>query len=308
MKSFFFFFSNLIASFADFLVFFFLKLLLFRLQSIATPYFFYNSLIEIKFTDLAVHSLNDHSQDCTPVVTGNFRTYCYTKKKAYTLPAIASQPRAPAGLRQPWICFLFPPIGLSWTFLINGIQQHMVLCDWLLSASASFMVPPLLVQRPPRCIFLKGCQRQDTCVYRRIFEHGWLSWIRLCSHCREWQCCVLGRTHTHVWKKGQPVIGLHPGSCIRKRGVNVPSVSADRRCLFILFLPLSCPLCFVQWEQGCPLILARLSQHLLEVLPLQGIGPLGRWVNVGSSVILLISSWSFAEAEKGVALLLMTPL
>lgn len=53
---------------------------------------------------------------------------------------------------------------------------------------------------------------------------------------------------------------------------------------------------------------ARLSQHLLEVLPLQGIGPLGRWVNVGSSVILLISSQSFAEAEKGAALLLMRPL
>lgn len=58
---FFFFFSNLIASFADFLVFFFLKLLLFRLQSIATPYFFYNSLIEIKFTDLAVHSLKAYN-------------------------------------------------------------------------------------------------------------------------------------------------------------------------------------------------------------------------------------------------------
>ena len=59
------------------------------------------------------------------------------------------------------------------------------------------MVPPLLVQRPARCIFLKGCQRQDTCVYRRIFEHGWFSWIRLCSRCREWQCCVLGG-HTHT--------------------------------------------------------------------------------------------------------------
>lgn len=60
------------------------------------------------------------------------------------------------------------------------------------------MVPPLLVQRPARCIFLKRYQRQDTCVYRRIFEHGWLSWIRLCGHCREWQCCVLGDTHTHT--------------------------------------------------------------------------------------------------------------
>lgn len=46
-----------------------------------------------------------------------------------------------------------------------------------------------------------------------------------------------------------------------------------------------------------------LAQHLLKVLPLQGIGPLGRWINLGLSVFLLISSPSCAEEEEGAALL-----
>lgn len=216
----------------------------------------------------------------------------------------------------------------TWSFVTGFFQE----CH-------SFMIPPSLFSLLARCVFLKDFKdRILVCTDRCLNMVGSPA---LCRHCREWQCCVLGthththtRTHTHkatghththththtykanagssdlnllqlirhIQKKGQPVIGSHPGSCVRKVWCKCPQCLRWSRCLHLILPPVLSSLCSWQWEQGCPWLPGLLSQHLLEVLPLQGIGPWGRWVNVGSSVILLISSQSFAEAEKGSAI------
>lgn len=136
---------------------FFLTLLLFRLQSVATPHFFHNNFIEIKFTHHAIPSFKVHNLMTIHGVvhppSQSIVGHIITLKESLQPPAITSQhPHHPASLWQPWIYFLFPPIGLSWTLHINGIEQHVVLCDWLLPLSitvsryrASLFISLLLV-------------------------------------------------------------------------------------------------------------------------------------------------------------------
>lgn len=161
-------------------------------------FFFYSSFIEIKVTDPSVHSFKAHSlmtmhrivHLSSQYISGHIVTPRRKPRCFQPLPPNLGHALAQAATNLLSVSTRWPLLDISYE---RDPTAHGPL--WLASFKErhSFAVQP-----PAHCVFLKRFQRQDTCVYRHTFEHGWLSWICLCSHCHEWQCCVLGDTHTHT--------------------------------------------------------------------------------------------------------------
>lgn len=116
-----------------------------------------------------------HSQRDTTAAITHFRTFSFPKDpKGTSCTSISSSPRGP-------LLFLSLRICLSWTFHINGIIQHVVFCDWLLSQSMH------------HCFILFYCQIIFHCMltpyYIYPFTSWWTrGWCTLFGHC-EWSCC-----------------------------------------------------------------------------------------------------------------------
>lgn len=116
---------------------FFLTLLLFRLQSIATPQFFHNNFIEIKFTHHAIHSFKvhnlmtvhvvvhppsqSHSRGCAPTITLNFRAYHYTERKPTAPSHHLPTPPSP---RQPLATMDLLSVSTDWPLLDLAYKWH----------------------------------------------------------------------------------------------------------------------------------------------------------------------------------------
>ena len=166
---------------------------LFRLQSIATPHFFFiiALLREKSQAFQCTHVKHTAWCPCTGLCTCDHNTLQDMLLHQEESLDASSHCLPTLGTHWPQAATNLLSVSTRWALLDPTARGPL----WLASFKErhSFMVQP-----PAHCVFLKRFQRQDTCVYRHTFEHGWLSCICLCSHCREWQCCVLGDTHTHT--------------------------------------------------------------------------------------------------------------
>ena len=115
-----------------------------------------------------------HSQRYTTAAIIHFRIFSFPKDVFISCTSKSSSPRGPP-------LFLSLHICLSWAFHKNGITQHVVFCDWLLSQSMH------------QCSILFYCQiifhGMNTPYYIYPFISWWTcGWCTLSGHC-EWSCC-----------------------------------------------------------------------------------------------------------------------